>query len=235
MSANPYRGGVKRYLDTVKPEEYKPDTGEVDLSELSLTGLADLYGSDKGTIKHGYTKHYEHIIQDILDTAHGGLHRKSASLSIVEAGVACGASLRMWGNYLPGSHIIGYDIRPECAELCKDMLNVEIRIGDLCKKGLAEEVDLFVDDASHITEDMMDMFGNCFKNVAEGGYYVIEDMGCTYNHAYTKQFREHFRKDAVNDRSRIVSLIDQMLMEVDARGSIAEIRYYPQMLVIKKR
>ncbi len=129
------RGGVRRYLDTVNPEEYKPRTGEVDLTELSLTGLADLYGSDKGTIKHNYTKHYERIIQDILDTAYGGLHRKSASLFIVEAGVACGASLRMWGNYLPASQIIGYDIRPECSKLCEDMKNVEIRIDDLCKKG----------------------------------------------------------------------------------------------------
>ena len=229
------RGGVRRYLDTVNPEEYKPSTGEVDLTELSLTGLADLYGSDKGTIKHNYTKHYERIIQDILDTAYGGLHRKSASLFIVEAGVACGASLRMWGNYLPASQIIGYDIRPECSKLCEDMKNVEIRIDDLCKKGLAEEVDLFIDDASHIAEDMMDMFGNYYKNVADGGYYVIEDMGCTYNPAYTEQFRKYFRNDAVNSRDRIISLVEHMLREVDARGSIAEIRYYPQMLVLKKR
>ena len=33
----------------------------------------------------------------------------------------------------------------------------------------------------------------------------------------------------------IISLVEHMLREVDARGSIAEIRYYPQMLVLKKR
>ena len=226
------RGGVRRYLDTVKPEEYVPNVGEVDLTELSLQGLADLYGSDKGTIKHNYTKHYEKIVSELL----AGRDRKKAELVVVEAGVACGASLRMWGNYLPASEIIGYDIRPECKTLCTDMKNVEIRIADLCKSNemLPKAVDLFVDDASHISEDMMDMFGNCFKNVVSGGYYVIEDMGCTYNHAYTKQFREYFRKDAVNARERIISLIDQMLMEVDAKASIAEIHYYPQMLVIRK-
>lgn len=227
------RGGVRRYLDTVNPEEYKPSTGEVDLTELSLTGLADLYGSDKGTIKHKYTKHYEKIVDELL----AGQDRKKARLLVVEAGVACGASLRMWGNYLPASEIIGYDIRPECKTLCTDMKNVEIRIVDLCKSNetLPNAVDLFVDDASHISEDMMDMFGNCFNNVASGGYYVIEDMGCTYNYAYTEQFRKYFRSDAVNSRDRIISLIEHMLREVDARGVIAEIRYYPQMLVLKKR
>ncbi len=228
------RGGVRRYLDTVNPEEYVPNVGEVDLTELSLQGLADLYGSDKGTIKHNYTRYYEYIIQDILDTAYGGMHRKSAILSIVEAGVACGASLRMWANYLPASVIVGYDIRPECKELCKDMGNVEIRIEDLCKKSMAEEVDLFVDDASHIAEDMVAMFRNCFKNVAEGGYYVIEDLGCTYNPAYTEQFRKYFNPAAVNNRAEIVKFMDYLMQEVDGKNLIDEIRYYPQMLVIKR-
>jgi hypothetical protein len=228
------RGGVRRYLDTVNPEEYVPNVGEVDLTELSLQGLADLYGSDKGTIKHNYTKYYEYIIQDILDTAYGGMHRKSACLFIVEAGVACGASLRMWGNYLPASEIIGYDIRPECAALCEDIKNVEIRIEDLCKKSMAEEVDLFIDDASHIAEEMVAMFQNCFKNVAEGGYYVIEDLGCTYNPAYTEQFRKYFNPAVVNSRAEIIKFMDYLMQKVDHKDEIASINYYPQMLVIKR-
>ncbi len=224
------RGGVRRYLDTVNPEEYVPNVGEVDLTELSLQGLADLYGSDKGTIKHNYTKHYEKIVSELL----AGRDRKSACLSIVEAGVACGASLRMWGNYLPASVIVGYDIRPECAKLCEGLHNVEIRIEDLCKKNMAEEVDLFIDDASHIAEEMVAMFQNCFKNVAEGGYYVIEDLGCTYNPAYTEQFRKYFNPAAVNSRAEIVKFMDYLMREVDSRNIVAEIRYYPQMLVIKR-
>ena len=186
------RGGVRRYLDTVNPEEYVPNVGEVDLTELSLQGLADLYGSDKGTIKHNYTKHYEKIVSELL----AGRDRKKAELLVVEAGVACGASLRMWGNYLPASEIIGYDIRPECKTLCTDMKNVEIRIADLCKSNemLPQTVDLFV------AEDMVAMFSTCFEDVAHGGYYIIEDLGCTYNPAYTEQFRKYFNPAAVNSR-----------------------------------
>ena len=224
------RGGVRRYLDIVKPEEYVPNTGEVDLTELSLTGLADLYGSDKGTIKHNYTVQYEKIVQELLR----GIHRKTALFTICEAGVACGASLRMWGNYFPVSKIIGYDIRPECAELCQDMKNVEIRIADLCKRGMGEYVDIFIDDASHISEDMVAMFHNCWISVRSGGYYVIEDLGCTYNDSYTEQFRKHFNPGAVNKRETALRFMDELMRRTDKRDSIAEIRYYPQMLVIKK-
>lgn len=226
------KGGVRRYLDTVKPEEYVPNVGEVDLTELSLTGLADLYGSDKGTIKHNYTKHYEKIVSELL----AGRDRKKAELLVVEAGVACGASLRMWGNYLPASEIIGYDIRPECEKLCENLHNVEIRIADLCKSGemLPNGVDLFIDDASHIAEEMVAMFSNCFQDVAHGGYYVIEDLSCTYSPAYTEQFRRYFNPAAINSRSEILKLMDYLMREVDSRNIVAEIRYYPQMLVIKR-
>ena len=118
----PERGGIRRYLDTVTPQEYLPQTGEVDLTQVTLTGLADLFGSDKGSIKHGYTKHYEKIIDDL-----GG---KNAPLIIAEIGIACGASLRMWANYLPNAKIDGYDIQSECAKLCRDLPSVSITISD---------------------------------------------------------------------------------------------------------
>jgi hypothetical protein len=224
------RGGVRRYLDIVKPEEYVPNTGEVDLTELSLTGLADLYGSDKGMIKHNYTVHYEKIINELL----AGRDRKKTHLTICEAGVACGASLRMWGNYLPASFIYGYDIRPECAELCDDMKNVIIRIENLCKEKPTEIFDLFVDDASHISEEMVSMFDKCWDSVRYGGYYVIEDLGCTYSDSYTEQFRKYFNPNVVNRRKSILGLVDWLMKNVDGRRLVTEFMYYPQMLVIKK-
>ena len=42
------RGGVRRYLDTTHPEEYQPNIGEVNLKEVSLTGLADYMALIKG-------------------------------------------------------------------------------------------------------------------------------------------------------------------------------------------
>ena len=234
MSDPMARGGVRRYLDTVKPEEYVPNAGEVDLTELSLTGLADLYGSDKGTIKHGYTVLYERIIEDLCRSRM--LHRKSCPLEIAEAGVACGASLRMWANYLPGSTITGYDIRPECANLCGDLKNVRIRIADpALLEAPATMFDLFVDDASHIAEQIVAMLKNCWAWVRPGGYYIVEDLLCTYNDAYTQQFRRHFDPKAVNDRTAIMNMLDHLMRVVDARGEVAEFSYHPQMLVLRKK
>lgn len=221
------RGGVRRYLDIVKPEEYRPEIGEVNLSELSLTGLADLYGSDKGNIKHNYTRIYERLINDL---------GRDKDLWIGEFGVACGASLRMWANYVPNATIVAWDIRPECATLCADLDSVSILTGDPAKApGAKGQYDLIIDDASHIAEEIVAAFRNCWDWVKPDGYYVIEDLGCTYSPGYTQQFREHFDATAKNDRGNLVSLVDALMKVCDQKGSVAEFHYYPQLLVIKRK
>ncbi len=224
----PERGGVRRYLDTVTPEEYTPQTGEVDLAELSLTGLADLYGSDKGNIKHGYTKVYEKLIADLTP------NRKTAQLRVGEIGVACGASLRMWANHLPAATIEGFDIQPECANLCKDLKNVTITISDP-RQVNREGFDLVVDDGSHIAEDVLGNFVHCWKWIKPGGYYVIEDMACTYNDAYRDKYNKHFSKSLKNDRELMKTLWDAIAREIAAGvGAYTEMRYYRQMWVFKR-
>jgi hypothetical protein len=225
------RGGVRRYLDTTFPEEHRPDTGEVNLSELSLTGLADLYGSDKGTIKHRYTSVYERVIQTLL---RGGT-RLETTLSICEFGVACGASLRMWANYLPKSTIHGFDIRQECSRLCEDVNNVEIIISDPRFFDFTQfRFDLVVEDASHISEDIVDIFKNSWRAVKPGGFYIIEDLACTYNPHYAMQFSNTFKRQVINDRSSVLNFLDSVMRSVDQRLEIAHFEYYPQMLLLRR-
>jgi hypothetical protein len=223
----PERGGIRRYLDTVTPQEYLPQTGEVDLTQVTLTGLADLFGSDKGSIKHGYTKHYEKIIDDL-----GG---KNAPLTIAEIGIACGASLRMWANYLPNAKIDGYDIQMECAKLCRDLPSVSITISDPRKVDKDAAYDLVIDDGSHIAEDVLGVLAHCWKWVKPGGYYVIEDMGCTYNDGYRDKFNKHFGKDLKNDRNLMLQMFDALSREIyHGVGAFTEMRYYRQMWVFKR-
>ena len=223
------RGGVRRYLDTVTPEEYTPQTGEVDLTELSLTGLADLYGSDKGNIKHLYTPVYEKLIADLTP------NRKTARLRVGEIGVACGASLRMWANYLPQSQIEGFDIRPDCANLCKDLPNVTITIADPRTMD-RRNYDFFVDDGSHMAEDIVETLVHCQTWVRSGGYYVIEDLACTYDEGYAARFRRNFNSTLPNDRRLITGLFDEITRVIDSKNGIfCEMNYYPQMLVLKVR
>jgi hypothetical protein len=223
------RGGVRRYLDTVTPEEYVPQTGEVDLTELSLTGLADLYGSDKGKIKHHYTGIYAKLIDEL-----GGRHK---ALMVAEVGVACGASLRMWANYLPNSIIQGFDIRPECEFLCQDLGNVRIHIRDVRQyQHPHRTVDLFVDDGSHIVEDIIGTMIVAQEWVKSGGFYVVEDMSCTYNDNYRDRFNRNFNQNLVNDRALLLKFMDELMrmMDVD-KGPWVEMRYTNKLWVLKKR
>ena len=224
------RGGVRRYLDTVTPEEYTPQTGEVDLTEVSLTGLADLYGSDKGNIKHLYTPVYEKLIAELAP-------HKRFPLQIAEIGVACGASLRMWANYCPTSVIWGFDIRPECANLCKDLDNVRIQITDPRQYSMpAKSLDLLVDDGSHIVEDIIGTMIVCAEWVRPGGYYVIEDMACTYSDQYRDKFNRHFGQNLANDRTLLLRYIDETMRTIDSGGGVwSEMRYTGQLWVLKKR
>ena len=231
------RGGLRRYLDDVTPDEYEPDFGEVDLSELSLTGLADLYGSDKGKIKHNYCKIYENIINELLSSS----SKEDATLNIVEYGVACGASLRMWATYLPESNIHGIDIREECKSICSDLKNVSISIFDVTNRSSVEQnlsskgkFNLIIDDASHIAEDILDAFQNTWRYLCSGGYYIIEDMKCTYNPKYTNKIQKSFNPNAVNDRLVILKMLDSLMRSIDKRENALEFHYYHEMLVIKK-
>jgi len=225
------KGGKRRYLDTVPPEEYRPETGEVILSELSLTGLADLYGSDKGTLKHNYTEVYARLIDELL----AGGDRRKAKLKIVEFGVACAASLRMWANYLPHSDIVGLDIREACGQLCGDLPNVRIEICDPTQWNTEEVFDLVVDDASHISEQIVSAVRSCWPKVRPGGAYVVEDLACTYSEEYAASYRNTFKTDAANDRGVLMALMDELMRITDVRGDVAEVHYYPQLLIIKKR
>jgi hypothetical protein len=224
------RGGIRRYLDTVKPEEYVPDLGEVDPRTISLQGLADLYGSDKGSIKHNYTNIYVPLLQEL-----GVKDRWTHPLRIAEIGVACGASLRMWANHLPAASIEGFDIQPECGALCQDLANVKIFTKDPREIDRGSEFDLVIDDGSHIAEDILGVFAHCWRWVKPGGFYVIEDMACTYNDAYRDKFNKHFGKNLINDRNLMLKMWDALTREIDGGvGAFTEMRYHRQMWIFKR-
>jgi hypothetical protein len=225
------RGGKRRYIDSTEPEEYIPAVGEVCLSDVSLRGLADLFGSDKGSIKHNYCEHYTALISKILRD------KAESQITIGELGVACGASLRMWAHHLPRAKVIGFDIRQACKSLCRDLRNVEIIIGDGTQFStfLDKEFDLFIDDGSHVSEHIVKTFSLVWAKIRPGGFYVVEDLSCTYNEAYKDQLRKNLGIKTENERSTFISFVDTLLKAIDSKGnSVRSIQYHPQMLIIEK-
>jgi len=146
----------------------------------NLRLLATMYGSDKWG-QHWYAQHYER---------HFSFLRKKP-IVLLEIGIggynnprAGGASLRMWKNYFPKGRIHGVDIYD------KSPLNddrIRTFVGDQSDekflRHLISEIgtpDIVIDDGSHINSHVIKSFEVLFPLLADGGIYVIEDLGSSY-------------------------------------------------------
>ena len=161
----------------------------------SLTELANLYGTDKGTMGpssrwggHNYTDVYG---------AYLGSYRQS-HVSLLEIGLGVtgdrwnspivhgrntgGASLKMWYDYFPKAQIYGIDIN-ECAYLENDRIRTfvadQARVEDLDAFVEATEgadFDIIIDDGSHRPDHQQISFSYFFRKLKSGGLYFIEDL-----------------------------------------------------------
>lgn len=144
-----------------------------------LTLLANRYLSDKGTLApteghHGprlnftplYSKYFEPI--------------RNKSIKILEIGVGSGPSLKIWYDYFPNAKIYAIDIENQSKH---NNDRVKTYIGDQSNKEdllriIQEvgEVDLIIDDGSHVVSHQQISLGFLFKHLKEGGQYWIEDL-----------------------------------------------------------
>jgi hypothetical protein len=126
--------------------------------------------------------------------------RKTAS-NVLEIGVKRsppdddspgGKSLRLWKEYFDDAMIFGLDIDPENKKFEEDgikiyignqgdhkflreMMNDVLRDSEDC-----EFFDAILDDGSHVNELTLSSFKFLWKFVKSGGFYIIEDLGCSY-------------------------------------------------------
>lgn len=208
--------------DATTPFDYEPELSVIQ-GARSLTELANIFGSDKGNFGngHGYASVYENLIP------------RGAAINLLEIGVACGASLKMWSTWLPNSRIFGIDIRQECLDLCKGYQRISIEVGSLSTCFISVPFDVVIDDASHISEDIVSNFEILSPRLRPGGLYIIEDLACTYSEGYTSEYNKTFKSTKKNDRSVLISLLDRILRDVDQKRSIKSVIYYPELLVLK--
>jgi len=124
------------------------------------------YG-DKGTI-HNYIKNYEKELEPY----------RFLPITLLEIGVFHGHSLRMWREYFPNARIIGIDMMQPTLP----MDGIEFYICDqnnpmqLASIFFDTKFDVIIDDGSHIIEHQIKSIQTLFKNVNEGGKYIIEDI-----------------------------------------------------------
>ncbi len=105
--------------------------------------------------------------------------------SILEIGVQNGGNLQILKKYLHNAKIYGIDINED---IRKEVLDKEIKTFcfDATKKNLISQnlkdltFDVIIDDASHISQDVIQTFEFMFSKVNPGGLYIIEDMHTSY-------------------------------------------------------
>lgn len=216
----------RRYsLDTTPPLDYEP-VGTLDYETATLTAIADFFKTDKGTIKHAYTDIYARYLEPL----------RHKSVRLLEIGVACGSSLKMWSKYLgTSSKIVGVDIRQECASLCQNYDNIKIMIADAASTTIPGPFDVIVDDGSHVSEDIVKTWNRLWPALSPGGYYIVEDMRCTHDSNYQKNFTFPKHPSAF-DRKHIMAWLDALMKEMDfGRSDVDFIHLYRELAILRKK
>ncbi len=136
-----------------------------------LQELGIKYNTDKA-FNHKFCNFYEQNLKKNIN-------------ELWEIGVLDGGSLKMWSEYYPNAKIIGYDI--EDKSNIKFNTNVEIKLLDqgnieqLYKLTKNKNVDIIIDDGSHIIDHQIKTFETLFECLKSDGQYIIEDLHTSTN------------------------------------------------------
>jgi len=144
-----------------------------------LTELANKYASDKGTVSpsvghHGPRLHFTPKYNKYFELI------KNENLNILEIGVGSGPSLKMWYEYFPNAKIHAIDIFDQSQH---NNNRVTTHVGDQSNRedlkriiDLIGDVDIIIDDGSHVVKHQQISLGFLFKHLKSGGQYWIEDL-----------------------------------------------------------
>ena len=181
------------------------------------------------------------------------VNRERAPVRVLEIGVQNGGSLQIWSKYFPvESAVVGIDVDPACASFAVEP-NISIRIGDASNpmaldRMLGEALfDAIIDDGSHRSSDVVSTFQACFERLNPGGFYIVEDLHCSYWKSHGGGFRladaaiEQFKNliDALNAdhfESIEISKLDSLELERLRRlgKELAQISFFNSLVVVEK-
>ena len=169
----------------------------------TLDELAQEHHTDKGSPQHDYCGVYERYLADW----------RNKEFTLLEIGVASGASLHMWKEYFPNAKIYGIDNNPDCAKNADNVF-----IGNQTAATFLTEVlgktghpDIIIDDGGHIGAETVATFKMLFPHLAGGGFYVVEDTHCFYHPLYSGE-------NVVSGRTAVYNFLSDMAYHVDIAG-----------------
>lgn len=213
-----------------------------------------MFNTDKSSLCHGYTEKYERYLP----------FERNAKICLLEIGVLDGESLRMWNYWFNNAVIIGIDSNPQCVKYDDPWNERYIYISDQTNRGTLEqiagdwELNLIIDDGSHINAHQIATFETLFPLMAAGGMYVIEDTHTSYWSQYGGGLKkpgtcvEYFKDliDQVNFNGELLNIPeakgnnhyrrdDWMLQQFEGRNPIGNmiysINFMNSLIFIQKR
>lgn len=139
----------------------------------SLDSIFIKHQTDKSSLNHNYSPYYEMFFERL----------RHEPISLLELGVFSGASTRSWKEYFTKANIFGVDIvyHPELNEERVFMIEADQSKPEDRTRLAEVSYDIIIDDCSHRGIDQMDTFATLFQSLKNGGYYVIEDILCSYD------------------------------------------------------
>lgn len=144
---------------------------------------------------------------------------RGQKITMLVIGVQSGGEIGMWQNYFGEDKLQfwGVDINPACKSLEKKYINTHILVGDqgdktslttgLDEAGVPAQVDIVIDDGSHIIAHQKLTYETLFWRLKKGGIFITEDTSTSYtdwnpaHHAgSTENFVDFMKRDidAVN-------------------------------------
>jgi FMN phosphatase YigB (HAD superfamily) len=152
---------------------------------VSGSTLVELYQAHQGRLSDkwsSYLDFYEERFQRV----------RGQPIRLLEVGVQNGGSLEIWAKYFPDAEaIVGCDIDPNCGLLTFKDPRIKVFVGDAAATSTAELIaqhspyfDIVIDDGSHRSGDIVRNFANYFPRLADGGFYIMEDLHASYFDIY---------------------------------------------------
>lgn len=211
------------------------------VSGSSLTNLGIIYKTDKA-LGHSYTQHYKTHFKRF----------KNKKISLLEIGIggydnplAGGNSLFMWKKYFLRGRIYGLDIYDKSA---LERRRIKIFQGSQVDKDFIDkitsqtgELDIIIDDGSHINEHVIETFKLLFPKLKDGGIYAIEDIQTSYwpdlggdsenlNNPFTSMGFLKALADSLNNQEFLVPGYQQTYFD----KKVVSIHFYHNLVFIYK-
>jgi cephalosporin hydroxylase len=152
---------------------------------------------------------------------------------LLELGVERGDSLRMWRGYFPRGRIVGVDVKPKAASFAEGF---DVVIGsqddpDTISRAvelLGGEVDVVIDDASHMPGPTLASLQLLWPHLSAGGYYFVEDVHV----AYERKWQEWLA-----GRNVVADLADHVadMHTPDGLPGLASVAFYWRLCLLRKR